>query len=203
VSPPPTHPPPPPPTWIDRRIDTLRATGRFRGLVPLCRHHSDRYSAKAWVLPDGTGLSLDRWHFEWILANQPIGESFGIDFTTLPRDEEFVRIAAVKAGFFRVNYEYRNSLLTIEGLASRLDTPVREALELILLESLDALGGVTIHRFDAAVTSFEACGDRGLGLLSSRSERLEAIGRLLDLPGLAEARGAHPAPARNHDSDRT
>jgi hypothetical protein len=171
------------PSQTRQRLADLRASGRFDALTPLWRHRTDPYTSKAWVLPDGRAVSLHCWHYEWILANQPTAEAFGMSFGGLPRAEAPVRIAAVKAGFFRVNYELRDGHLTIEGLESRLTPRIRDALELILLENLDQVGTLTIHRFDDMVTTLRHRVEVALGQLPSTNDRLQVVARLLTPPG--------------------
>ena len=167
------------PPQISQRLAGLRTTGRFDALEPLWRRRTDPYTSKAWVLPDGRAVGLDSWHYEWILANSKTAEAFGVDLGALPREETPIRIAAVKAGFFRVNYELRDGHLTIEGLESRVTPLIRDALEVILLESLDQIGTVTIHLFDDTVATLRERQNVSLAMLTSTIERLYAVDRVL------------------------
>lgn len=141
-----------PPQTI-RRLQALRDTGRFTALVPFGSYRTDKHTAKAWILPDGRPIAIDRWHYEWILANRDLAASFGIDLEGIPLEETPVRVAAVRAGFFRLNYQIRDGQLTVEGLASRLTAALREALFVVLVENLEQLGAVHIHLFDDHVLS--------------------------------------------------
>lgn len=172
----PDHLPPEVAAWVRR----TRETGRYDTLEPMWLHRSDRYAAKGWVLPDGRPVLIDCWHFEWILRQRELVERFGVDLQDIPPVEDPVRHAAVKAGFWRINYVIRSGELVFEGLASRLTREVTESLGLIVLESLEQVGQLHLCCFDDTVRSVTRQESMTLVSLGS-DEKIAAVGRLLDL----------------------
>jgi len=167
-----------------RRLHVLWETGRFAGLLPFGSYRTDRCTAKAWIVPDGQAISIDRWHYEWILANRDLAASFGVDLEGIPPEETPVRVAAVRAGFFRLNYQLRDGHLTVEGVAFRLTTAVREALFVVLLENLAQLGAVSIHLFDANVLKVTNRIILPLAMLDDLDRQLTAVEQFCELgPG--------------------
>lgn len=165
-----------------RRLQELRETGRFAALVPFGRYRTDQHTAKAWILPDGRAISIDRWHFEWILANRDLAGSFGVDLEGICLEETPVRVAAVQAGFFRLNYQLRDGQLTVEGVESRLTEAIRQALFVVLAGNLEQLGAVFIHLFDDHVRSVTQRIALPLGTLHDRGRQLAAVERFCELP---------------------
>ena len=164
--------------WLIER----RATGNFAGLTTLATHRSDRYTAKAWILPDGRAVAIDGWHYEWILAHRAqLQRELGLDLSAIPPSEDPIRRAAVKAGFFRANYLYRAGELTFEGLESRQSLAVREAMGVIALESLRAIDRLQLYLFDDDISVVS--GSHSLRLVTlDTAERVTAILQLLAIP---------------------
>lgn len=162
-----------------RRLRRLRSTGRFDSLIPFWKHRTDPSTAKGWILPDGTAVSIGCWHYEWILANRERIAAVGARLAGIPPQEEPVRIAAVQGGCFRVNYDLRHGGLTIEGLESRFGGLVRDAVFVSVVESLDQIGTLRLILFDDTVTSVRHRLEVSLSSLGTSLERLRAVDGLL------------------------
>lgn len=133
------------------RYEALRRLPRFAALRRPGTYRSDHLTSKMWILPDGGIVSIDCWHFRWILSNAAVVGRFGLDVASLPDEEDPVRIAAVRAGFFRVNYDLRYGRLTVEGLLDRCHEPIRQALFVLFAENVDQVGWLVITLFTPAV----------------------------------------------------
>lgn len=120
-------------------------------LKPLGSYRSDPYTSKAWILPDGQAISIDRFHYQWILANGPLVREFGLRVEELLHEEDPVRIAAIKAGFYRVNFQIRDGHLTIEGVRTRHHQAIKEAIRELLQSNEKQLGRVTVNLFNDTV----------------------------------------------------
>jgi hypothetical protein len=121
-------------------------------LRPFARQRTDHRTSKVWVLPDGEAVSLDRWHFQWILANPDTVGRFGLDVTSLPYVEDPVRIAAIQAGFVRINYVFQTATVIVEAVVGRFQGAVARAVLHVLVENLAEIDRVRMNLFDDAVT---------------------------------------------------
>ena len=132
--------------------------------------------SKMWILPDGSAVSLDgNWHYRWILANKERVAKFGLDTANLPDDEETVRIAALKKGFFRVNYEVRSGSLIIEGIQHKFNSKIKDAIFMIAMDNLNKLDRVKVTLFNDDVTAINRNRSAELFSIPTDEEKLEKI----------------------------
>lgn len=136
-----------------QRYDSLKGLDLYKEMKTLGTYRSDKLTSKMWILPDGETKSISSWHYKWLLNNKEVAAKFGIDVSSLPDDETPVRIAAIKAGFFRVNFEMRNGSLTIEGLGNKFHKKIKDAIFMLVLENSINIGHFNIHLFNEDVTS--------------------------------------------------
>lgn len=136
-----------------QRYDALRGLDLFREMKTLGSYRTDTLTAKMWILPNGEVKSINKWHYKWILDNKELAGRYGIDVDSLPDDETPVRIEAIKAGFFRVNYEVRNGALTIEGLANKFHKKIKDAIFMLVMENSGHIGYFNLNLFNEDVTS--------------------------------------------------
>ena len=155
-------------------------TSRTASPRSLHEHRTDRWSAKAWIQPDGTATLIDSLHYRWILKHgKQLTEQFGLDLNDVPKREEPIRIAAVRAGFFRVNYKIATGSITFEGLKSRLSPKVREALFTLGEQSIGRISDVNIHLFDDEVRSAIFRGTENLAAIEGINQKLVSFDQLL------------------------
>ena len=131
-----------------QRFDLLRPKDLFLEMKNVSTYKTDALTSKMWILPDGKVVSLGEWHYRWVMANKARLAKYGLDVTKLPDDETAVRVASIKAGLFRVNYEHGNGSITIEGLKNKKNRLVKDAIFVIVMENLNAIDRVKITLFD-------------------------------------------------------
>ena len=154
---------------------------RFSEMQTFAAHKTDRLTSKMWILPDGVPVSLDQWHYRWILANKSRVAKYGLDTTDLPDDEQTVRIAALKKGFFRVNYEINNGALTVEGLSDRYSKKVKDALFMIVMNNLGRIDRINLVLVNDTVTSVTRKRSVELFMMQDDGEKMEAASKALGL----------------------
>ncbi len=88
-----------------------------------------------WILPDGRVAFLSVWHYEWLLRNPDAARAFGIGLEQLPHEEQPIRIAALRAGFARVNYEHKNGTLTLEVSSDRFGAQTKRTLVALVADN--------------------------------------------------------------------
>jgi hypothetical protein len=168
------------PEPFQQRYEALHETGRFESVKPLHDHRTDTWTAKAWIQPDGAVVLLDSLHFHWILKHSAqLTEKFGLTLPTNLRHEQDVRVAAVRVGFFRVNYHIRTGSLLFEGLKNRLSMPVQEAMFVLGVQSIHRVSYVKINLFDDAIAR-TICHRTGiLSAIDDIGQRLRCFDELL------------------------
>jgi hypothetical protein len=109
-----------------------------RGKRKFTSYTTDLVTSKMWILPDGRVTPLSVFHYEWLLRNPDIAEQFGIPLEKLPREEDAIRVAALRAGLVRVNYDHKTGMLTVEVGARKLTAIIKRSLiALVLLNARD------------------------------------------------------------------
>ncbi len=162
-----------------QRLTEINASRPFLEAKKLAAYKTDALTSKMWILPDGDIVSLDSWHYRWILANPKRVAKFGLDTTTLPDDEQSVRIAAIKRGFFRVNYEHRAGQLVIEGCRSRYGRDVKNAVFKIFIDNLKMIDRAKITLVDDAVKKVLSNKEVVLFNLRSDEDKMDQIDTIL------------------------
>lgn len=140
-------------TKYQERYESLKGNELFKEMKTLGSYRTDKLTAKMWILPNGEVKSINKWHYKWILDNKELASRYGVDTDSLPDEENPVRIAAIQAGFFRVNFEIRNGALTIEGLANKFHKKIKDAIFMLVMENSGYIGYFNIHLFNEDVSS--------------------------------------------------
>lgn len=146
---------------IQERYESLKGSPLFEAMKSLTSYKSDKLTAKMWILPDGSVKSISGWHYQWIIDNrEELSRKYGLKTDDIPAsywsnsaDEQVIRIAAVKSGFFRVNYEIRNGALTIEGCANKFGKRIKDAIFMLVMENMEQIGYFNINLFNDKVDS--------------------------------------------------
>jgi hypothetical protein len=136
----------------ESRHQWLEKTGRFAEMKHVDTYRSDAQTSKMWIFPDGHVVSLDRWHYYWILDNGPRVARYGLDIATLPKEENPVRHAALQAGMFRVNYDHKSGRLIVEGIKSKYNREIGDAIFMILFRNKNAVNRAFLTLFDDSIT---------------------------------------------------
>ena len=153
----------------------------FSEMQTFASHKTDRLTSKMWILPDGVPVSLDQWHYRWILANKTRVAKFGLDTTELPDDEQTVRIAALKKGFFRVNYEINNGALTVEGIDTKYNKKIKDALFMIVMNNLNRIDRINLILVNDTVEAVSKRRSVELFMIHDDGEKMEAASKTLGL----------------------
>jgi hypothetical protein len=119
---------------------------------PFSDYLSHALTSKMWILPDGIAVSTRTLHFRWLQMNPVRVLTWGLDVASLPDNEQLVRMAAVKRGFFRVNFEHRSGLLVCEGLKSHFSPLIRWVLLQIVRLNQEAVMRLRLTLFDDEVS---------------------------------------------------
>lgn len=148
---------------ILQRYNSLKNLDLFEGMKQLSSYKSDKLTSKMWILPNGSVKSIGGWHYQWIMDHaEEYSKKYGLDVegvSAAPDNEQIIRIAAIKAGFFRVNYEIRNGSLTIEGCANKFNKQIKDAIFMLVMDNMNQIGYFNLNLFN----------DRVDGLLLSKS----------------------------------
>lgn len=143
---------------INQRYQSLKSLDLFEGMKPLSSYNSDKLTAKMWIFPDGKVKSISGWHYQFIMNNsEKFAVKYGINVAHIPatpENEQPIRIAAIKAGFFRVNYEIRSGALTIEGLGSKFHKKIKDAIFMLVMDNMEQIGYFNINLFNDKVDGF-------------------------------------------------
>lgn len=121
----------------------------------------DKTASKMWILPSGTTVSLDAWHWQWLKSNLDVADRFEIGDKVraiAATDEEAGRIVALKAGFFRVNYEKGNGVLTIEGCSRYWRNSIKDAVFMLVADNASSIDSISVTLFDDAIRRIEKQG---------------------------------------------
>jgi len=133
---------------LREKYELLRESKLFSELKAVASHKTDLLTSKMWILPDGKPVSLDQWHYRWLQNNPKIALKHKLDVKTLPDEEQPVRVAALKKGFFRVNYERNSGTITIEGIAAKMHKKIKDAIFVIVIDNLKSIDRLRINLMD-------------------------------------------------------
>jgi len=119
-----------------------------------------RTQAKLWILPDGTPVPLNCWHWTWLMANYDVADRFGVgegvrDFIARGVGEREGRILALRAGFFRANYDRNGGTLTIEGCTQFWTRRIVTTVFVLAADNIGSIDHMDVRLFDEAVTKIE------------------------------------------------
>ena len=104
------------------------------------------WTSKAWIAPDGKVFSFGQQHYHWALADaQRLKNGYGVDLTRVPREDDPIRVAMLRAGFARVNYEHCGGLLIVEVLSRQWKGPIKRSYFRLVIGSLDAVYSINLQ----------------------------------------------------------
>ncbi len=111
---------------------------------------TEGYESKIWILPNGDIQPLDRSHATWLLANRSeLKSRFGLDlddFSDAQRQEQAIRLAAVRHGFVRVHFSHRTAILTVEVQREFVSKSFVSAVMKLLVCNLPFVDHLRLHR---------------------------------------------------------
>jgi len=138
---------------------------------------TDHLTSKMWITPDHKVVPLSSWHYRYILDNPKIQQKWGLK--GLPEDEQKVRLAALRVGFTRVNYEQRQGILTIEACSKFWTGKLKDTIFMLIADNLDSLYKIQINLLN----------DRGVAIKSGYSElfRYNDAEKLEHIPMISES----------------
>lgn len=157
--------------------------------------------SKAWILPNGEPVQLGgQWHHDWLNDNPDVRAQYNIPEATKDASS---RVAALKSGFARVNYQQNGGRLTVEARAAdwpKLKEPIRQFIE----TNLDSIDNLRIELLNSDVSGTADSESVAFHRMSSDAERLAAIPFLETAPsgttegglvtGIAQARARQFQP---------
>jgi len=136
-------------------------------------------TAKMWILPDGKTVALNAWHYQWLLDNPAVAAKYGLDLSGVPKEEAPVRIAAIKKGFFRVNFEYKTGQLTIEGVRRNYTTKIKDAIFVLLMDNVKSIDRFKLTLTDEAVENVVSNKTVDLFTYGSDEEKMDALDNIV------------------------
>lgn len=157
----------------------IRENEVFSEMKKVSTYKSDALTSKMWILPDGRPISLNTWHYRWILGHAKEVAKFGIDVKKLPDNEEAVRKVALKAGFFRVNYEHTNGTITVEGMKIKLSKKIKDAIFVISMDNISSIDRFRLTLFNDTITKIVADDEVVLFTYRDEEEKIAAIDDML------------------------
>lgn len=170
------------PKAADQTLAEYRATKHIElkriGLYEtkkLADYKTTPLTAKMWILPDGKTVALNAWHYQWLLDNPAVVAKYGLDLSNLPKEETPIRIAAIKTGFFRVNFEYKNGQLTIEGVRRNYTRKIKDAIFVLLMDNVKSIDRFKLTLTDENVTSVVSNKSVDLFTYGSEEEKMDAL----------------------------
>jgi hypothetical protein len=121
-------------------------------------------TSKMWITPapENEIIPLRTFHYEYF-ADPAIAARYGVEYGT----EEPTRLAALRVGFVRINYERNGGVVTIESM--RWDRALRNLVDRLLFENEDAIDTAWAHMMDKSGQA------TGVGRVSFMDLRLAGI----------------------------
>lgn len=108
---------------------------------PFSKVRTDNYSSKMWISPKGELINLQMRHASFVETQKQRPEFKGKSF----RKGENIRLDAIDAGWFRVNYEINWNNLIIEGLEKYFTSKIKDAIFMLVAENLKSIEKMEIH----------------------------------------------------------
>ena len=122
--------------------------GRLTEAKKLNSYTTDKLTAKMWIFPDGKVQSLNLWHYRWLQANPKVAAKYGLNVAKLPDEEQPVRLAALKVGFVRVNYELRDGTITIESNVRHWTSKIKDSVFMLVADNVESIYNIRISLLD-------------------------------------------------------
>lgn len=164
---------------LKEKYELLRESKLFAEMKAVSSYKTDTLTSKMWILPDGKPVSLKEWHYRWLQSNPKIALKYGLDMKKLPDEEQPVRVAALKHGFFRVNYEHNTGTITIEGIAAKMHKKIKDAIFVIAIDNLESIDRLRINLMDATVTKLIRSDEVTLFTYRNDEDKLSAVEDIL------------------------
>ena len=98
-----------------------------------------RLTSKMWIDPENGLIPLHTWHHEYFRDHPEIAEKYGIPF----EDEDKTRLAALRVGFIRINYEINGGFLEMDTM--RWDPVLRVLVDQFIDDNIEALDHTRIN----------------------------------------------------------
>lgn len=112
--------------------------------IPLVASYRTTLSTtKAWITPQNTYVPLRCWHWEFF-GDREIAMRYGVLFEA----EGPTRLAALRVGFIRVNYEINGGRLTIEAM--RWEPSARMAVGKLIEANRDSVDNLVVRILSSA-----------------------------------------------------
>jgi hypothetical protein len=134
----------------------------------LASYRTDRFTTKLWITPDGTYVPLACLHFMYF-RDASISDRYGVKFET----EQPTRLAALRVGFIRANYETNGGRLTVESM--RWDQPARMAVETLIDANREAIDNFEIRILSGEGTVIRSVAQTFLALNEGKRVPLEEL----------------------------
>lgn len=160
---------------LKEKYELLRESKLFAEMKAVSSYKTDTLTSKMWILPDGKPVSIKEWHYRWLQSNPKIALKYGLDVKALPDEENPVRVAALKKGFFRVNYEHNTGTITIEGLSSKYHKKIKDAIFVIAIDNIGSIDRMKLTLMNETLTKIIRSDEVTLFTYRSEEEKLAAI----------------------------
>jgi hypothetical protein len=164
---------------LREKYELMRESELFSEMKAVSSYKTDELTSKMWILPDGKPISLNQWHYRWLQSNPKTAMKYGLDMKKLPDEEQPVRIAALKNGFFRVNYERNTGSMTIEGLSSKFHKKIKDAIFVIAIDNLESIDRLKLNLLDNTVTKLVRSDEVTLFTYRNDDDKLSAVEDIL------------------------
>jgi hypothetical protein len=104
-------------------------------MIDLASYRTDSRTSKFWVTPSNEIIQLTTFHYQYF-SDPVLAQRYGVPFDT----EIPTRLAALRVGFVRGNYERNGGRLTIESM--RFNRALRKLIDELVLFNCEALDQV-------------------------------------------------------------
>jgi len=122
--------------WHSRALELMKLP---ESAPKLNEFTTTRFTSKMWIDPENQLVALHSWHYEYFRDHPKVAEKYGVAF----EDEEKTRLAALRVGFIRMNYEKNGGFLTIETM--RWDPALRALVDRFIDDNIEALDHMRIN----------------------------------------------------------
>ena len=85
-------------------------------------YQSDTHTSKMWIRPNGEVIPIKQWHSVFISDN---AKKYGIK---IAHEGDEIRLDGIAAGWFRVNYQHRSGMMTVEGKIKDFNRNIKDAI---------------------------------------------------------------------------
>jgi len=135
-----------------KRADWERLYALVKNTTKLKDFRTTPATAKMWIDPTGKVIPLLTFHYEYFRDNPGEAAKYGIVYG----EEDPTRLAALRKGFIRVNYERNGGMLTIEAGAKGWTQPAIDVIFMLIAvnrEAIDCLKIAVLSETGAVIQS--------------------------------------------------